>query len=78
MEKKLDVMSSIDRVMAMGVSMLFTLETNQNQWKDDIRQKWVESRKLPRKKKKQERKSLLFEWGVASWSPFDDNESWRR
>ena len=65
-------MSSIDRVMALGLGMLATMEVNQEQWKDEIRQKWVESRKLPRKKKKRERKSLLLDFSIASWSPYDD------
>ena len=72
MDKKSDIMSSIDRVMALGLGMLATMEVNQEQWKDEIRQKWVESRKLPRKKKKRERKSLLLDFSIASWSPYDD------
>ena len=65
-------MSSMDRVLAMALCMDATMEVNQEQWKDEIRQKWVESRKFPRKKKKRERKSLLLDFSIASWSPYDE------
>jgi hypothetical protein len=70
-------MRSIDRVTAIGLGMLATLEVNQEKWRDELRDRWVESKKLPRKKKKQERKSLLLEFSVASWSPYDDLGNWK-
>jgi hypothetical protein len=70
-------MRSIDRVTAIGLGMLATLEVNQEKWRDELRDRWVDSQKLPRKKKKQERKSLLLEFSVASWSPYDDLGNWK-
>ena len=63
---------TIDRVLAMALVLESTMDFNQEQWKKDILEKWDESRKLPRKKKKRERKSLLIEWSVACWSPYDE------
>ena len=41
-------------------------------WKDEILERWEESKNFPRKKKKKERKRLLLEWSAASWSPFNN------
>ena len=70
-------MSAIHKAVATAVGMMATMEVNQEQWKDEIRQKWIESRKLPRKKKKRERKSLLLDFSIASWSPYDDLGNWK-
>jgi len=75
-DEKLDIMGRIHELVGMAMVMNSTMELNQKQWKEDIRQKWEESKKLPRKKKKEERKSLLIEWSIASWSPLDDMGRW--
>ena len=75
-DEKLDIMGRIHELVGMAMVMNSTMELNQKQWKEDIRQKWEESKKLPRNKKKEERKSLLIEWSIASWSPLDDMGRW--
>ncbi len=70
-------MSSVHKALGLALGMMATMEVSQEQWKKDILEKWSESRKLPRKKKKRERKSLLVEWSVASWSPYDDLGNWK-
>ena len=59
-------------LIGLGLGMMATMEVNQENWKEEIREKWELSKKLPRKKKKRERKSLLIEWSVACWSPYDE------
>ncbi|MFW6247218.1 MAG: hypothetical protein ACOC22_03555 [bacterium] len=39
-------------------------------WKKDLLKQWEDSKKLPRKKKKQARKHILLEWRIANWEPF--------
>ncbi len=56
----------------MAIGMGSMMEVHNNEWKERILKKWEESKNLPRKKKKKERKSLSIEWSIASWSPFDD------
>ena len=75
-DEKLDIMGRIHELVGMAMVMNSTMELNQKQWKEDIRQKWEESKKLPRKKKKEERKTLIIEWSIASWSPLDDMGRW--
>lgn len=65
-------MSKIHQLVGFALGMQATMEVNQEQWKDEIREKWEQSKKLPRKKKKRERRSLLLDWAFASWSPYDD------
>ena len=65
-------MSSLHKAIGLVVGMMATIEVNQDNWKEEIRQAWEESKKLPRKKKKKVRKSLLIDWQVASWSIFED------
>ena len=64
-------MSYAREIIAMGLSMEF-LEARNEQWKEEILEKWELTKKMPRKKKKQERKSLQLDWSIACWSPFDD------
>lgn len=54
----------------MGLSAM--IEVNNEEWRNEILEKWKESKNFPRKKKKEVRKSLLLEWSAASWSPFND------
>ena len=70
-------MSSVHKILGFALAMEAMTEVNQEQWKDEIHQKWLESRKLPRKKKKRERKSLLLDFSIASWSPYDDLGNWK-
>lgn len=41
-------------------------------WKEEILQKFRDSRNLPRKKKKEVRKSLQIEWNMANWDPYEN------
>ena len=56
----------------LGIAMneMFIYENNREQWKEDIKRKFRESRNLPRKKKKQVRKELQLDWRIANWNPF--------
>ena len=65
-------MSKMHELIGLGLGMMATMESNQENWKEEIREKWELSKKLPRKKKKRERKSLLLDWTFASWSPYED------
>jgi len=65
-------MSSLHKYVGLAVGMMATMEVSQEKWKDEILEKWEESKNFPRKKKKKERKRLLLEWSAASWSPFKD------
>jgi len=65
-------MSKFHQLVGLAIGMQATMEVNQERWKEEVLKKWDESRKLPRKKKKRERKSLLIEWSVACWSPYDE------
>ncbi len=62
----------------LSTAILFTGYFNQamefssanEKFKDKIRQKFYESRNLPRKKKKRVRKELQLDWAIACWDPF--------
>lgn len=56
---------------AMAMNDMFNFESQQEEWKERIKQKFRESCNLPRKKKKQVRKELQLEWSIANWSPFN-------
>lgn len=43
------------------------LQTEMDDWKNDLRKQWEESKKLPRKKKKQLRKEIKLNWMIANW-----------
>lgn len=45
------------------------LMDGKTEWKDRIGRQWIESRNLPRKKKKAVRKILVLEWQLACWEP---------
>ena len=51
----------------MAVAMGAVMEVNMEQEKERILDAWEESRKLPRKKKKQRRKELTLDWAIANW-----------
>ena len=57
--------------MASVLSDAYDISQNQNEWKERIKKEWEESKKLPRKKKKQKRKELLVDWNIANWDPFN-------
>lgn len=65
-------MSKLPAILGLAFSMMNTLESGQEAWKDRIRAEWEESKNYPRKKKKQVRKRLLIDWSFACWSPYDD------
>jgi hypothetical protein len=56
----------------MGLSFIADMESKNKGWKERILREWEESKNLPRKKKKQKRKSLLLDWSIASWDPFQN------
>jgi len=65
-------MSSLQKYMGMAIGMAAMVEVTNEEWREEILERWKESKNFPRKKKKKERKRLLLEWSAASWSPFKD------
>lgn len=57
--------------LVMGLTMMNTMKSHQEEWKEEILKKWRESANYPRKKKKKVRKELQLDWSIACWSPFD-------
>jgi hypothetical protein len=57
-------------LVGMVLGQLSELQQRQEEWKERIRKQWEESKNLPRKKKKQLRKSLLLDWNIASFNIF--------
>ena len=57
--------------LAMAIGQYEVTKMAQEKWKDRIIKEWEESKKLPRKKKKQKRKELLLDWTFASYDPFN-------
>ena len=64
--------SFIKLMMSMGLSMMAEMEQAQEAHKERILAEWENSKKYPRKKKKEVRKHLSLEWSIANWSPFQD------
>ena len=60
----------VSEILTYGLSMMRDMERNMEAWKERIRDDWNESKKFPRKKKKQVRKRLLLEWQIANYTPF--------
>lgn len=50
---------------------LHDVQEGRDKWKEEIRQKWINSSNLPRKTKKRVRKELLINWSIANWDPFN-------
>ena len=59
-------------MITMALTMRNDMQSNMDEWKERILVQWEESKKMPRKKKKKVRKSLLVDWSIACWKPFDD------
>ena len=55
-----------------GMNLMEEMSEKQEEWKERIRQEYIESRKYPRKKKKQIRKKLQVEWSIACYDLFGD------
>jgi len=49
-----------------------SIEFNQENWKNDILEKWNKTYDMPRKMKKRIRKELQLEWNIANWNPMND------
>jgi len=62
----------ISGMLAMGMSMMEDMKTQSEERKEQILQKWEETKKMPRKMKKRVRKELLLDWSIACWNPFDN------
>lgn len=65
-------MSYMNSLISFAFTMQSDMEKNMEDWKDRIRDQWEESKNFPRKKKKRVRKSLLLDWSIACWNPFDE------
>jgi hypothetical protein len=68
-------MERIDSFMpflGIGLEMISEMKERQEEWKERILRQYEESRKYPRKKKKEIRKNLLLEWNIASFDIFDN------
>ena len=59
--------------LAMGLQTIDKIKTQQEEWKERLLNEWEETKKMPRKMKKQRRKEILIDWSIANWcSPFND------
>lgn len=48
-----------------------SIESTKASWQERLRSQWKESEKMPRKKKKKLRKSILLDWNISErMSPF--------
>lgn len=63
--------SVVGAYLMMGMSMMEDIKTQSEERKEQILQKWEESKKMPRKMKKRVRKELLLDWSIANYDPFD-------
>ena len=61
-------MSNLNKYIGMAMGMMAMIEVTNQEWRDEILEKWEESKKFPRKKKKKVRKGLLLEWAATSWT----------
>jgi hypothetical protein len=61
----------MQQLLGMAVTMQSTMDQNRENWKEQILQKWEESKKMPRKMKKKVRKELLLDWSIANYDPFE-------
>ena len=59
-------------MITMALTMRNDMQSNMDEWKERILVQWEESKKMPRKKKKKVRKSLLVDWSIASYDLFGD------
>ena len=54
-----------------GLQVTKTMQAGQEKYKRSILNKYIETKNLPRKKKKQRRKELNLDWAFACYNPFD-------
>ena len=64
-------MGTFSGYLNMAMSMMENMRLNSENRKDEILQQWRDSMKLPRKKKKEIRKSIIVDWRIACWNPFE-------
>ena len=58
-------------MITMALTMRSDMEKNMEDWKDRLLVDWEESKKMPRKMKKKARKSILLNWSIACYDPFE-------
>lgn len=58
-------------MITMALTMQRGMDSNMKDWKDRLLVEWVESMKMPRKMKKKARKSILLDWSIVSYDPFE-------
>lgn len=63
-------MSDYTKILAFGLGFLSSYEMTRESRKEQILEKWEDSKKLPRKKKKQLRKELNIDWQIANFDVF--------
>jgi hypothetical protein len=63
-------MSTKSKLLSIGLGFMASYEYMREERKSQILQKWEESKKLPRKKKKQLRKELNIDWQLANFDVF--------
>lgn len=54
------------------LNMFSEINENMTAWKERLKVDWVNTKYLPRKKKKQKRKEINLDWEIASYEPFQD------
>lgn len=68
------MISYLPTIISIAADSIGAFKTQQEEWKLHLRKRWEESKNLPRKKKKRERKDILFDWSLANWDPFNIGE----
>ena len=58
-------------MMMFGLGMMESIKAKSEEKKEWILAEWERSKNYPRKKKKKVRKSLLLDWSIANWNPFE-------
>ena len=63
-------LTDLGSILAMGMSFMQDLKTQQEERKEQILAEWRKTKNYPRKKKKRVRKHLQLDYSIACWNPF--------
>lgn len=58
-------------MITMAIGMQIEMDYMKESRKSIILERWEESKKMPRKMKKKVRKSILLDWSIACYDPFE-------
>jgi len=62
---------NIQTIIGMSEAFHYSIQSNQEDWKTKILEKWNKTYDMPRKMKKRIRKELQLEWSIANWNPMN-------